>query len=319
MTMTYEAGYDELWMLDVSPFEHLCPICTLVPRNAVAHACGQIFCFLCWEMWKVQGTGCAHCRQPGDAPASNRDRRDILNLQIRCPAKCEQIYRLGDKEKHLKDVCPNRLVQCERCEQFSSAALMPNHEQNICEHRIRLCVFCDRKIKHKDMEQHYHDKLGDHLIHLATKNKKLEERIAELEKNAETTKKTEQVNAEMTRRMMISNEEQAALMEKMLSAMQVQRTNYQIVYEITVFVRKKLEEMEEKTLPLLKVSVEAQKRSAAEEEAKKKRAAEKDEPLMPQQQDMRTPPKGRRTVSPVYRRSERAPKRSVKYMDEQIQ
>ena len=136
-------GYDEQWF--EMKFEDLCPVCALVPFDAVAHNCGQLFCADCWLAWRAEGKGCANCRQQGDAAPSFRDRHNVLNFRMKCCNGCGEVIRLGSKDQHLQNECVNRVILCALCKMQITPATMETHNANTCLYRITKCVECDEE------------------------------------------------------------------------------------------------------------------------------------------------------------------------------
>jgi hypothetical protein len=147
-------GHEEQWVDIESNEDLLCPVCCLVPRNAVAHSCGQLFCLECWGEWTAKNNGCAICRLPGDATASFRDRRHILNLKIFCPLYCEVSFRLGNKTDHLKDLCSNRCIECSLCKKQTTPAMKEQHDKEECSERIIKCALCNNQMTSAAKEKH---------------------------------------------------------------------------------------------------------------------------------------------------------------------
>lgn len=77
-----KGGFEEKWTTTVE--EYLCPICLLVSREAVACACGALFCEDC----RALCSSCPNCRSNEAVHPAFRDRRAIQNLMVACPSGC---------------------------------------------------------------------------------------------------------------------------------------------------------------------------------------------------------------------------------------
>ena len=127
-----EGGHDEQWLDMEEATGMQCPICFCVPRDALAHECGNLFCEICWTRWIAQNSRCPVCREDGVSIAKAfRDQRKILNLMIRCPLGCEETFRLGDKEEHVSQ-CPKRKERCSLCGEEVLAEMMSAHHKDCC-------------------------------------------------------------------------------------------------------------------------------------------------------------------------------------------
>eukprot|EP00808_Paulinella_micropora_P004857 g46323.t1 len=198
-------GYDEEWMDSEEILEYVCPICTFVARDAVAHECGQIFCQDCFEQWASQGECCSTCRQSGVAAPAHRDRRAIRNLEVSCSNHCGETHRLGAKEEHLtsqcsqrpircpfrcskvapavdmdvhlKSECPHRTVVCPDCGEDCTPAMLPTHHASLCSERLVHCPLCKEEVPHCKLASHIAQNVGSHLLELAAQNARLVDQV----------------------------------------------------------------------------------------------------------------------------------------------
>ena len=127
-----DEGHDEQW-LDVEEATSMqCPICMCVPRDALVHECGNLFCQICWSRWIAKNSKCPVCREDGSSIVKAfRDQRKILNLMIRCPLGCEETFRLGDKEVHVSQ-CPKRKERCSQCGEEILSEIISFHQKDCC-------------------------------------------------------------------------------------------------------------------------------------------------------------------------------------------
>jgi len=138
------SGHDERWS-DEKDAETIgfCLICTMIPRDAVAHACGQLFCQGCWSTWQSTGRGCSQCRQPGNADPAHKDRRAVLNLKIYCPTGCGAIMSLCEKQRHQETLCLHRRVNCPSCQDILLLSHLTQHMSLECRNREIKCHACN--------------------------------------------------------------------------------------------------------------------------------------------------------------------------------
>ena len=202
------AGHDEQWAEEVDE-DYRCPICLLVARDAVAHSCGKLFCAHCWAQCAVQKELCPLCQEGGEAAPAHRDRKAILNVNIRCPLECDQAFRLGNKEAHVASACVRRSIPCTLCGGDTTPATLQQHRDTECSHRtVRCpdcglsvqyremsdhrrvacthrsvpCPLCHEAVHSKDLLQHMEQSAGTHIMALLTENDRLKSRIRRLER-----------------------------------------------------------------------------------------------------------------------------------------
>jgi len=200
-------GYDEAWAAPEENEGIQCPICMLVPREAVAHSCGELFCQSCWIKCQRQDHRCSLCRQDGDAAPAHRERRKILNMQIQCPQGCDVTVRLGDKQHHLetecchrpipcpscqskvtpatleahtRESCPYRRVPCSKCGVKTTAARLDEHCRSRCPQRTVKCALCQEEVRFSDMEAHFEASPGKHIAALLQENQALRMEVQRL-------------------------------------------------------------------------------------------------------------------------------------------
>jgi hypothetical protein len=195
--------------------DFICPICLSVSLDAVAHECGKLYCDSCWRQWSSQGKVCPTCQRGGDAPPAHRDRRSILNLEIRCPrSACEESFRLGDKVKHMDTECSHRLTKCSLCEADTTIAALDEHSKTECHFRDTTCPdcavpvvyadlsqhletecplrsshcpLCREVVQQADLARHMQENAGSHILALVVENQSLKVRVAQLEQAAEAS------------------------------------------------------------------------------------------------------------------------------------
>lgn len=141
-------GFEEKWTSNVEEYE--CHVCLLVAREAVACACGALFCEVCRAGCK----SCPNCRSPDPVAPSFRDRRAILNLTIRCSLGCSVVFRLGDHSAHVRNNCVNRSVPCPLCRIPTTLSQHSIHMDNACAYRQVSCEACKMSVSLHDLPQH---------------------------------------------------------------------------------------------------------------------------------------------------------------------
>lgn len=193
-------GYEEKWVDKVDE-DYFCMICSLVVRDAVTCQCGVLFCSECLKKWTNTSNTCPSCRQKSVCFPAPRDQRKILNLKITCPQKCNQIFKLREKQKHLdnhcekriiccaicennttpadlrkhqEDECEHRSVKCDECKQETTPAKLKYHQLMTCDHRQVMCPVCKRLIKCKNLETHLNTNVGSHMMVLVHRVRSLE-------------------------------------------------------------------------------------------------------------------------------------------------
>ncbi len=149
-------------------FNAKCIICLQVPRNAVAHECGVLYCSACWT---PETTSCFQCHQKSNVVPSYRDRKLIANLKVLCK-QCLMIFTFNESETHAAKLCVYRKVVCKICKQLvpalghtcfiscSKCSMLcladeiNQHQTNRCRFRIVHCLFCNEQISFEKMERH---------------------------------------------------------------------------------------------------------------------------------------------------------------------
>jgi len=141
-------GFEEKWITAVE--EYMCPVCLLVAREAVACACGALFCEDC----RAICTSCPNCRSKDSVAPSFRDRRAIQNLNVACPLGCSVVFRLGDHSSHVQRVCANRIVPCPSCQTPTPLSYHPQHLETVCAHRQVRCDGCTVLVSLPELPKH---------------------------------------------------------------------------------------------------------------------------------------------------------------------
>ncbi|CAE7212312.1 unnamed protein product [Symbiodinium natans] len=149
-------GYAEQWVNPERAGQLECLICHCVARDAVAtQCCGQFLCLGCWEQCQGRSTTCPHCRQaPASADPANRDRREIQNLEIRCPNGCGATIALLAKERHMESGCTHRRVRCTDCGDDVVQKDLKNHRELHCAVLFEPCQVCGEKVRVGSMQAH---------------------------------------------------------------------------------------------------------------------------------------------------------------------
>jgi len=156
-----------------------CPVCHCVPREAVAHICGKLFCHSCWSRWRTARERCPMCNdEESDAAPAYSDRKNILNMQFRCHT-CNQAVRLGDKKKHVEADC-NRPTACPLCNSKVTPATLQDHMVGSCPRRLVPCPDCQAEMTASELEAHQDS--------LSCENQALHNKVRMLEKEITSTK-----------------------------------------------------------------------------------------------------------------------------------
>mmetsp|Transcript_16638 Transcript_16638/g.31480 ORF Transcript_16638/g.31480 Transcript_16638/m.31480 type:complete len:290 (-) Transcript_16638:370-1239(-) len=165
----HDGGHDEEWVDKEAAAKWECMICRSVVRDAVApRCCGEFFCEICWHACQKREAKCPHCRQEDQvADPANKDRKEVKNLKMRCPAGCGMTMRLGDKDKHLADECSNRKVKCPACQDLVLATNMEEHRKTDCAANFHTCRLCGERVRNDAMEAHFEASggfVGKHMV-----------------------------------------------------------------------------------------------------------------------------------------------------------
>lgn len=206
--MAVLGGFDERWS-DEKEAEAIgcCLICSLIPRDAVAHACGQLFCQACWSQWQVTARGCSKCRQSGNADPAHKDRRAVLNLKLFCSSGCGAAMSLCDKSRHqelhcihrriscpsctepttptklslhMSVECRNREIKCPACGCSSTPFLLTVHQKEECPARAVMCMLCQELVPSQSLGQHMAESSDTHLLALCQSLAKRDQEISSL-------------------------------------------------------------------------------------------------------------------------------------------
>eukprot|EP00403_Amphidinium_massartii_P024497 CAMPEP_0178397378 /NCGR_PEP_ID=MMETSP0689_2-20121128/14213_1 /TAXON_ID=160604 /ORGANISM="Amphidinium massartii, Strain CS-259" /LENGTH=1158 /DNA_ID=CAMNT_0020018081 /DNA_START=1 /DNA_END=3475 /DNA_ORIENTATION=+ len=155
-------GYSETWREPREAAELQCPICLLVPCEALAHKCGKLVCESCWQTWHAAEERrlprCPWCRQElqrdsKDVAPAFHERFRIANLEIVC-GLCSDELRLGNKQTHLRETCRRRSVACVKCGQEQPFEEMEEHMRLRCDHRPIECPACGAPTTHHGLQEH---------------------------------------------------------------------------------------------------------------------------------------------------------------------
>lgn len=169
-------GFEEDW---IEATDMTCPVCHCVPREAVAHICGKLFCHSCWSRWRTARERCPMCNdEESDAAPAYSDRINILNMQFRCHT-CKQAVRLGDKKKHVEADC-NRPTACPLCNSKVTPATLQEHMVGSCPRRLVPCPDCQAEMTASELEAHQDS--------LSCENQALHNKVRMLEKEITSTK-----------------------------------------------------------------------------------------------------------------------------------
>lgn len=165
----HDGGHDEEWDDKELAAKWECMICRCVVRDAVApRCCGEFFCEICWHACQKRETRCPNCRQEDQvADPANKDRKEVKNLNIRCPAGCGMTMRLGDKDKHLAEECSNRKIKCPACEDLVLATNLEEHRATDCAANFHNCRLCGERVRNDAMEAHFEASggfVGKHMV-----------------------------------------------------------------------------------------------------------------------------------------------------------
>lgn len=120
----------------------MCPICLLVAREAVACACGALFCEEC----RAICSSCPNCRSKEAVHPAFRDRRAIQNLMVGCPLGCPGVFRLGDHSSHVQHTCVKRPVPCPACNSLVALSEHATHQSAECVFRQVTCEECQESV-----------------------------------------------------------------------------------------------------------------------------------------------------------------------------
>lgn len=178
MVCEEDGGYDEEFVNPDLAEDFKCAVCMLIARDATCHPCGAIFCNSCWVRWLRQGKNCPSCRQDGAGDPAHRDRRNILNLIIKCQEGCPMTFRLGDKKRHLRTDCVHRAISCPDCGSKTTLHFLPEHRASECSGTW--CAVCEEHVGDTDMAAHIKAFADTHIVALLEENRTLKQEINKL-------------------------------------------------------------------------------------------------------------------------------------------
>ena len=139
-----------------------CSICQLATREPRVTDCGHQFCLECLRPLIRNGKmTCPLCRKKlkeTEIYPSNKDKREILSLKIRCDKHEEGCNWIGELRKqnehnqkcgHVAELC------CNNCGELVMRKDRKNHESDECSRRIVGCRYCDLLLEHVQLFDHY--------------------------------------------------------------------------------------------------------------------------------------------------------------------
>ena len=168
----------------------LCPICTLVSRDAQqSECCGKVFCRVCMNRLEQSSANqsCPTCRSTGfKCFTDKRSNRSILNMKVNCtrqkrgckwqgtlqqdekhstecdyrtvgcPECCGKRVHQRKINRHLREFCPKRLSTCILCGESGEWVYITGVHDNKCPEKIIECKHkgCGKKIKRRELTQH---------------------------------------------------------------------------------------------------------------------------------------------------------------------
>ncbi|XP_062505858.1 TNF receptor-associated factor 5-like [Corticium candelabrum] len=156
------AGGFDAHFVEPLPDRLTCSICQLATREPRVTVCGHQFCLECLRPLSRNGkTTCPLCRKKlkeTEIYPSNKDKREILSLKIRCNKHEEGCNWIGELRKqnehnqkcgHVAELCGNN------CGELVMRKDKKNHESHECSRRIVGCRYCDRLLEHVQLFDHY--------------------------------------------------------------------------------------------------------------------------------------------------------------------
>lgn len=157
--------------LDVNCFEGeveedlMCLLCNKVLENPSSNKCGHVFCAKCMQRAADKEIECPKCGQPitrttGDSDKNNEEllAERLGKLNIHCSNQsfgCTAVLPWGNLDRHTKEECEYRLVQCEHrgCEEKCPLNSLEQHGEE-CDYRTVECKVCKTRLPLKDMSAH---------------------------------------------------------------------------------------------------------------------------------------------------------------------
>ena len=120
----------------------ICKICVGITRNA--------------SLYKEETT-CKICSEsPADANHVKLVQTAVNQLEIKCPVlrRCNWSGKLSEAEGHLKN-CGTFLIQCNLCKEVFSRSERERHVTEQCPLRIVKCQYCNQYEKAKFVSWHF--------------------------------------------------------------------------------------------------------------------------------------------------------------------
>lgn len=156
-----EDGYD-FEFVTLKDDKYDCPICLLILRDPVQTPCGHRFCHKCIYRW-LSESGENRC--PVDNTSVIREqlfpdnfaKREILNLQVKCPKSkegCGTVEVLKQLSKHL-EVCGYVPIPCpNECSDILLRRDLPQHLSQACTKRNIVCCKCGEQVVAEKEQEH---------------------------------------------------------------------------------------------------------------------------------------------------------------------